>query len=81
MYLFTGGNDGSVKQFNIETHQKVYHYKGIHNKTINAIALKSDDKYFFTASYDQSLKQFNIHSSKKLTSTKGSMDLLLIQSP
>ena len=61
MYLFAKDNDDkSVKQFNIKTHQEVYHYKGIHEFGICAIALTNDGKYLFTASCDKSVKQFSV---------------------
>ena len=70
-YFFTGSYNRSVEQFDIETGQQVYHYKGIHGDSIKAIVLISNGIYLLTASQDMSVKRLNIDNLQWIYHYKG----------
>lgn len=72
-FLFTGSSDGTFKQFRIDTHQMVHHYKDFDQTWITSLAITNDDRYLFTGGYT-SVKQFRIDTCEEVHKYKGIFD-------
>jgi WD40 repeat protein len=57
-YVFTGGDDGSMKQFDVRTDKLVHDYGEISESAVKAIEICSQGNVLFVGGYDRKLREF-----------------------
>ena len=63
-YLFTGDDDGNLKQWHIEQQKLVKDFDIIHSGQIQSITATNDGRYLFTSGTCGELKQWDIEQGE-----------------
>jgi serine/threonine protein kinase len=68
--LITGGDDQTIRVWNVDTGQQLFSLTG-HTSTIKSLAVKSDGSTLVSGSDDQTIKLWNLGSGQELATLKG----------
>jgi len=65
-YIVSGSEDKSIKVFELQTGQQVYHFQQVHTSAILTICISHDNRYIFSGSSDNSIKILDIESKQQI---------------
>ncbi len=76
-YIVSGSEDKSIKIFNLESREEVYHFVGAHKGKkshkpnhilayVTSVQISSDNKYIVSGSDDKSIKIFDFASKQEI---------------
>jgi len=65
-FIVSGSFDSSIKVFDLQTKQEIYHFQNAHKKCVTSLAVTSDSRFIISGSWDQSIKVFDLYTKQEV---------------
>ena len=79
-FIASGSQDRSIKIFDVENKEEVYHFKEAHEALVSSLTVTSDNRFIISGSHDKSIKIFEVETKKQIQHFKDIQDSKLITS-